>query len=126
MRYKIAIALLIASISSTVGADSIEAEILEIAKREYPNDAEMRDYIYKQQFTAYNYIQTVGDEEVLEIAKREYPHDYSMQKYTYDQQVSAKRYMGSVEDQELKEYSCLLYTSPSPRDQRGSRMPSSA
>ena len=25
-----------------------------------------------------------------------------------------------------KEYSCLLYTSPSPRDQRGSRMPSSA
>ena len=25
-----------------------------------------------------------------------------------------------------KVYSCLLYTSPSPRDQRGSRMPSSA
>ena len=24
------------------------------------------------------------------------------------------------------EYDCLLYTSPSPRDQRGSRMPSSA
>ena len=24
------------------------------------------------------------------------------------------------------DYSCLLYTSPSPRDQRGSRMPSSA
>ena len=24
------------------------------------------------------------------------------------------------------EYNCLLYTSPSPRDQRGSRMPSSA
>ena len=26
----------------------------------------------------------------------------------------------------LNHYSCLLYTSPSPRDQRGSRMPSSA
>ena len=26
----------------------------------------------------------------------------------------------------IKEYLCLLYTSPSPRDQRGSRMPSSA
>ena len=26
----------------------------------------------------------------------------------------------------LKVYTCLLYTSPSPRDQRGSRMPSSA
>ena len=27
---------------------------------------------------------------------------------------------------DLLEYVCLLYTSPSPRDQRGSRMPSSA
>ena len=26
----------------------------------------------------------------------------------------------------VEEYRCLLYTSPSPRDQRGSRMPSSA
>ena len=26
----------------------------------------------------------------------------------------------------LQSYTCLLYTSPSPRDQRGSRMPSSA
>ena len=26
----------------------------------------------------------------------------------------------------LEEYPCLLYTSPSPRDQRGARMPSSA
>ena len=32
-----------------------------------------------------------------------------------------------VDDQEkLTSKSCLLYTSPSPRDQRGSRMPSSA
>ena len=29
-------------------------------------------------------------------------------------------------DAVIKDYSCLLYTSPSPRDQRGSRMPSSA
>ena len=27
---------------------------------------------------------------------------------------------------EINAYTCLLYTSPSPRDQRGSRMPSSA
>ena len=31
-----------------------------------------------------------------------------------------------AEDQWLSLHSCLLYTSPSPRDQRGSRMPSSA
>ena len=28
--------------------------------------------------------------------------------------------------QQHPDYTCLLYTSPSPRDQRGSRMPSSA
>ena len=33
---------------------------------------------------------------------------------------------GGISDFHLKAYSCLLYTSPSPRDQRGSRMPSSA
>ena len=31
-----------------------------------------------------------------------------------------------VEFPEAGDYTCLLYTSPSPRDQRGSRMPSSA
>ena len=34
-----------------------------------------------------------------------------------------------IENSELSSngiYTCLLYTSPSPRDQRGSRMPSSA
>ena len=34
--------------------------------------------------------------------------------------------LGFIKLQELMIYICLLYTSPSPRDQRGSRMPSSA
>ena len=33
---------------------------------------------------------------------------------------------GSARTQRTRRWSCLLYTSPSPRDQRGSRMPSSA
>ena len=33
--------------------------------------------------------------------------------------------LGAIHIEQLK-YICLLYTSPSPRDQRGSRMPSSA
>ena len=38
-----------------------------------------------------------------------------------------KKDMGvSIENDFLPTYACLLYTSPSPRDQRGSRMPSSA
>ena len=38
-------------------------------------------------------------------------------------------YFGGVADTDIfneLDYNCLLYTSPSPRDQRGSRMPSSA
>ena len=34
--------------------------------------------------------------------------------------------IAEIDDVSLKLYDCLLYTSPSPRDQRGSRMPSSA
>ena len=35
-------------------------------------------------------------------------------------------YRTCVKKGEKKPWNCLLYTSPSPRDQRGSRMPSSA
>ena len=37
-----------------------------------------------------------------------------------------KRAVLFVRDDDDKNDTCLLYTSPSPRDQRGSRMPSSA
>ena len=38
-----------------------------------------------------------------------------------------KNFLQSVVDQSYEQFvDCLLYTSPSPRDQRGSRMPSSA
>ena len=43
-----------------------------------------------------------------------------------DQQLDGKRVFRSLELDETDQVSCLLYTSPSPRDQRGSRMPSSA
>ena len=37
-----------------------------------------------------------------------------------------KKFRSSIELESLVNETCLLYTSPSPRDQRGSRMPSSA
>ena len=39
---------------------------------------------------------------------------------------SEKSFKNPFEVPKLNSQSCLLYTSPSPRDQRGSRMPSSA
>ena len=40
--------------------------------------------------------------------------------------VTPTRELAAQVEQSVKDYGCLLYTSPSPRDQRGSRMPSSA
>ena len=37
-----------------------------------------------------------------------------------------KQRMAKIKEANCKDIDCLLYTSPSPRDQRGSRMPSSA
>ena len=40
--------------------------------------------------------------------------------------IGVGAWLGGVRSVLLMQSSCLLYTSPSPRDQRGSRMPSSA
>ena len=37
-----------------------------------------------------------------------------------------EQHLDRIADHEAAVHACLLYTSPSPRDQRGSRMPSSA
>ena len=49
-------------------------------------------------------------------------YDCSTQRNLNEQGINQSKRMGKL----FSEYSCLLYTSPSPRDQRGSRMPSSA
>jgi len=60
---------------------SVETEILNLAKKEYPTDYSMQQYIYKKQMDAYRYMLSVADQEVKSIALKEYPNDYSMQKY---------------------------------------------
>ena len=48
-------------------------------------------------------------------------------KYKYDEETILKELKDYISSTYKQHYSaCLLYTSPSPRDQRGSRMPSSA
>ena len=88
---------------------SAEEEIRDFAKREYPNDYSMQQYVYENQTSAHRYMSSVADSEVKKIATREYPYDYSMQKYTYDNQFSAKRYMSSVADSEVKKIATREY-----------------
>ena len=55
-----------------------------------------------------------------EILMTAVAHEDGALLYTAIRDISARR------NEQMTMYLCLLYTSPSPRDQRGSRMPSSA
>jgi hypothetical protein len=59
-------------------------EIKEIAYREYPDDYTMQKYIYNNQSSAKNYMDSTTNSDAKYKARREYPNDYTMQKYTYD------------------------------------------
>ena len=64
-------------------------------------------------------------ESLMAKAAIEIPDDYltGLQKAANDEDGDLSSF---VLEAMLENYACLLYTSPSPRDQRGSRMPSSA
>jgi DNA helicase-2/ATP-dependent DNA helicase PcrA len=81
----------------------IKAKIKRFAKKEYPEDKEMRDHIYKNQVKAFLHMETVSDIELKEYAISEYNNDYDMQQHIYDKNVIAKKYMNSVMDTEIKE-----------------------
>ena len=67
-----------------------------------------------------NHLQAMGDEVIL--CDREDGHDIldgnALHKYFRETNPDVVYHLAG--------WACLLYTSPSPRDQRGSRMPSSA
>lgn len=95
--------------TAAVATEASEAKCREIARREYPNDAQMQQFTYDQQSAAKRYMTTVRDAQVKQIALREYPHDYAMQKFTYDQQLAAKNYMATVRDAEIKKIALREY-----------------
>jgi DNA helicase-2/ATP-dependent DNA helicase PcrA len=81
---------------------NIKAKIKRFAKKEYPDDKEMRDYVFENQVEAYLYMESVSDNELKGFAISEYKHDYDMQKHIYDNNVVAKKYMTTVTDTEIK------------------------
>ena len=59
-------------------------------------------------------------------ARKEVIADFVNSIGQYVEKESRPSLQGFLETTALMDKDCLLYTSPSPRDQRGSRMPSSA
>ena len=80
----------------------IQAKIKRFAKKEYLDDKEMRDYVYKNQVVAFLYMITVTDNELEEFSVNQYKNDYCMQQHIYDKNVVAKKYMASVKDSEIE------------------------
>ena len=66
-------------------------------------------------FIEYDYQQVEVPQEILRYCDQ----------FTMDSHRNELKYLDCVY-MNMGYYGCLLYTSPSPRDQRGSRMPSSA
>lgn len=87
----------------------IKAKIKRFAKKEYPEDKEMQDYIYKKQLEAFLYMESVADKEIKDFAIQEYKNDYDMQQHIYDKNIVAKKYMDSVTDNEIKEIAIKDY-----------------
>lgn len=87
----------------------IQAKIKEFAKKEYPLDKEMRDYIYKEQVLAFLYMETVTDKELEKCAINQYKNDFCMQKHIYDRSVVSKNYMASVQNSEIKNIALQNY-----------------
>ena len=86
------------------------------------------------------FVQWINWEEeiayIVEMSRSEYEQSAFLDHRIFEQfdkgalrlplQDLRKLYAANVKPVSKRCYICLLYTSPSPRDQRGSRMPSSA
>ena len=74
-------------------------------------------------------LNILGIEALAEYMVREVQKVYRLQGVLIDDkhiECITRQMLQKVEVIESGDSDCLLYTSPSPRDQRGSRMPSSA
>lgn len=114
MKKRISILLLILSVATYSfgqSAQVLEKEIMEYAKKQYPDDKKMQRVTYNLQVESYNYLSTVTDAEILRLVESKYPKDYNMQKLTYDQQVEAKAYMQRALDEESKQLAISQYPS---------------
>ena len=63
--------------------------------------------------------------EVLDLWAQKNSAEFELQK-KWEGEVAKTAGLTALKPMTFMNLSCLLYTSPSPRDQRGSRMPSSA
>ena len=101
----------------------IKPEAFEFVRNEIRDRVKdaFRDNLKQRQRS--EYVMQEGDEELLAASCVAYVMHHSEREL---QNLVEETHSTSIIEKIKKMLRCLLYTSPSPRDQRGSRMPSSA
>ena len=89
-----------------------------MAKRKTRRERRTYSDEYKQKVLE---LISVGDKSVAQICR-----DLDLTPSAVNKWIKADKSNSGIMTQNSLSETCLLYTSPSPRDQRGSRMPSSA
>ena len=82
----------------------ITIHLKKFAKKEYPKDKDMQEYVLKNQIQSYNYMLAAVDKRVKKISEKEWPSDFTMQQHVYDRNLQSKAFMKNVSDKELKIY----------------------
>jgi len=90
-------ALLFFTLAGSAQAD--EAKCREIAQQQQPEAGDIQDYIFKAQWSAYQYLLSATDKELISLAMEKHPNDFEQQKSVYDKQWAAKHYISTVTDQ---------------------------
>ena len=100
-------------------------------KPSFYEEFKKKRYFYKLE--SLKYFNNILTSDLLEIiAFVNCLNGYASNKFDIDKSYEFESFTCKLQSQQkkiniaVKFFTCLLYTSPSPRDQRGSRMPSSA
>lgn len=89
--------------------ESIDMELKNFSQKAYPNDSDLQEYVYKEQFESKAFMKTDLDLDSKKFAVEKYPDDYSLQEYVYNVQIKYKAFMSGTSDIESKRFAVEKY-----------------
>ena len=110
----------LAKINQNAMQQSLKIAIARAESTAALDSAESRLTLTRSQLDAIKSLVNGGHTNKYEVEQKEAEHQQAYGQYQLAKDESLLNKL------EVERITCLLYTSPSPRDQRGSRMPSSA
>jgi hypothetical protein len=88
---------------------ALDARARAIARKKYPSDADMQEYVYKKQLASGLFMQTAKDAQIARGAQQRYPDDFDMQQFVYEKQLAAKQVMAGIPDSVTRRIAIAKY-----------------